>query len=158
MNAEAKKKRAAMRELGIIVMLSAIIAAGCSRGQTNEQPASTGSDVQTYVVRGEVISVPQAGKPGIEFIVKHEPVDNFRDAGGRIVGMSTMGMPFTIGPGVSLEGIKPADKIEMRWVVQWKPEAKEYVESVRKLPSETQLRFGEAHPPATSPATTPAGR
>jgi hypothetical protein len=100
-----------------------------------------------YVIRGEVISVPQAGKPGTQFIVKHEPIHNFRDASGQIVGMSTMGMPFTPGKGVSLEGIRPGDKIEMRWVLQWEPEAKEYVESVRKLPADTQLRFGKAYPP-----------
>jgi Cu/Ag efflux protein CusF len=155
-NAEARKE-GTMRAFGIIAMLCAIIAAGCSRGQTNEQPAAAASDAQTYVVRGEVISVPQAGKPGTQFIVKHEPIDNFRDASDQIVGMSTMGMPFTPGKGVSLEGIKPGDKIELKWVVQWKPEAKEYVESVRKLPTETQLRFGKAHPPKASPATTHSG-
>jgi Cu/Ag efflux protein CusF len=132
---------------GIIALLGVILAAACSRGQSNKQPATVASDVQTYVVRGEVISVPQANKAGTQFIVKHEPMDDFRNAAGRIVGMSTMGMPFTPGKDVSLEGIKPGDKIEMRWVLQWKPEAKEYVESVRKLPVETQLRFGEAHPP-----------
>ena len=147
-----------MRAFGIIAMLGAIIAAGCSCGQRNEQPTGAASDAQIYLIRGEVISVPQADKPGTEFIVKHEPVDNFRNASGQIVGMSTMGMPFTPGKDVLLDGIKPGDKIEMRWVMQWKPEAKEYVESVRKLPMETQLRFGDAHPPTTSPATMPAGR
>ena len=156
MNAKAKKT--AMRAFGTIAILAAILAADCSRQQMNKQPAAEASDAQTYVVRGEVISVPQAGKPGTEFIVKHEPVDNFRNASGQIVGMSTMGMPFTPGKDVLLDGIKPGDKIEMRWVLQWKPEAKEYVESVRKLPMETQLRFGDAHPPTTSPATLPAGR
>ncbi len=146
MNTKAKKKTD-MRAVGTIAILGAIFAAGCSRGQTNKQPAAEASDAQTYVVRGEVISVPQAVKPGTQLILKHEPIDTFRNASGQIVGMSTMGMPFTPGKGVSLEGIKPGDKIEMRWVLQWKPEAKEYVESVRKLPTETQLRFGEAHPP-----------
>ncbi len=136
-----------MQAFGTLAILGAIIAVGCSRGQTNNQPAAEASDAQTYVVRAEVISVPHAGKPGTQLILKHEPIDTFRNASGQIVGMSTMGMPFTPGKGVSLEGIKPGDKIEMRWVLQWKPEAKEYVESVRKLPTETQLRFGEAHPP-----------
>jgi Cu/Ag efflux protein CusF len=145
-----------MRAFGIIAILCTIMAAGCSRGKTNEHPAATASEAQTYVIRGEVISVPQANKPGTEFIVKHEPIDNFRSATGQIVGMNTMGMPFTPGHGVSLEGIKPGDKIEMTWVLQWKPEAKEYVESVRKLPAETQLRFGDAHPSTTSPAVMPA--
>jgi Cu/Ag efflux protein CusF len=154
-NAEARKR--IMRAFGIIAMLGAIFAAGCSRGQRNEQPAGAVSDAQMYVIRGEVISVPQAGKSGTGFIVKHEPIDNFRDASGQIVGMNTMGMPFTPGEGVSLEGIRPGDKIEMKWVIQWKPEAKEYVESVRKLPTETQLRFGKAHPTTTSPATMPSG-
>jgi hypothetical protein len=152
------EKKGMMRAFGIIAMLGAIIAAGCSCGQRNEQPTGAASDAQIYLIRGEVISVPQADKPGTEFIVKHEPIDNFRNASGQIVGMSTMGMPFTPGKDVLLDGIKPGDKIEMRWVIQWKPEAKEYVESVRKLPMETQLRFGDAHPPTTSPATMPAGR
>ncbi|HEX2994788.1 MAG TPA: hypothetical protein VHP14_08190 [Anaerolineales bacterium] len=136
-----------VRAIGIIAMLGAIIAAGYLCRLRNKQPAGMASDAQTYVIRGEVISVPQAGKPGTALIVKHEPVDNFRNASGQIVGMSTMGMPFTPGKGVLLEGIKPGDKIEMRWVMRWKPEAKEYAESVRKLPMETQLRFGDAHPP-----------
>ena len=155
-NAEAKEKRM-MRAFRIIAILGAIIAAGCSHGQRNDQPAGAASDARMYVIRGEVISVPQAGKPGTQFIVKHEPIDNFRDASGQIVGMNTMGMPFTPGKGVSLEGIRPGDKIEMRWVIQWKPEAKEYVESVQKLPAETQLRFGKAYPPTASPATMPSG-
>jgi Cu/Ag efflux protein CusF len=154
-NGEMKKSM--IRAFGIIAMLGAIIAVGCSRGQRNEQPAGAASDVQIYVIRGEVISVPQAGKSGTQFIVKHEPIDNFRDATGKIVGMDTMGMPFTPGNDVSLEGINPGDKIEMRWVLQWKPDSKEYVESVRKLPTETQLRFGKAHPTTAMPTTTPSG-
>ena len=74
------------RIFGIVVMLGAILVAGCSRGQTNNRPAAEASDAQTYVVRGEVISVPQADKPGTQFIVKHEPIDNFRSASGQIVG------------------------------------------------------------------------
>jgi len=149
MNVEIRKR---MRVFIIIAILCAIITAGCSNGQRNDQPAKAASDARMYVIRGEVISVPQDGKPGTQFIVKHEPIDNYRDASGRVVGMSTMGMPFTPGEGVSLEGMRPGDKIEMKWVIQWKPEAKEYVESLRKLPPETQLRFGKAHPPTTSPA------
>ena len=136
-----------MRAFGIILMLGLMMGAGCSQGQRGDQPEKVASDIQMYVIRGEVISVPKAGKPGTQFIVKHEPIHNFRDASGQIVGMSTMGMPFTPGEGVSLEDISAGDKIEMRWVIQWKPEAKEYVESVRKLPADTQLRFGKAYPP-----------
>jgi Cu/Ag efflux protein CusF len=146
-----------MRAFGIILMLGLMMGAGCSQGQRGDQPEKVASDIQMYVIRGEVISVPQADKPGTQFIVKHEPIDNFRDASGQIVGMDTMGMPFTPGKDVSLEGISPGDKIEMKWLIQWKPGVKEYVESVRKLPQETQLRFGAAHPPAASPATTGSG-
>ena len=67
---------------GIIVMLSAILAAGCSRGQPSNRPAAEASDARTYVVRGGVISVPQAGRPGMQFIVKHEltsGTDDFRN-------------------------------------------------------------------------------
>lgn len=145
-----------MRVFRIIAMLGAIIAAGCSHGQRNDQPSVTANDARMYVIRGEVISVPQAGKPGTQLIVKHEPIDDFRDASGRIVGMDTMGMPFTPGEGVSLEGISPGDKIEMRWVMQWKPEAKEHVESVKKLPAETPLRFGKAHATTGFPETMPS--
>jgi hypothetical protein len=63
-------------------MLSAILTAGCSRGQPSNRPAAEASDARTYVVRGEVISVPQAGKPGMQFIVKHEltsGTDDFRN-------------------------------------------------------------------------------
>ena len=140
-----------MKALGILLMFGVILAAGCSQGQMGDQPQEAASDIQMYVIRGEVISIPQADKPGTQFIVKHEPIDNFRDASGQIVGMNTMGMPFTPGKDVSLEGIRPGDKIEMRWFLQWKPGVKEYVESVRKLPEETPLRFGEAHPPTEIP-------
>ena len=156
MNAKAKK--AIIVSFGSILVLAVIIAVGCSRQRTTAQLKATVSDAQTYVVRGEVISVPQAEKPGTQFIIKHEPIHNFRNAAGQMVGMGTMGMPFTPGTGVSLEGIKPGDKIEMNWVLQWQPEVKEYVKSVRKLPLETQLRFGEPHPPiSTTPATMPSG-
>jgi Cu/Ag efflux protein CusF len=156
MDAETRQM-AWMRAFGIAALLAAIVAVGCSPRQANRSSSTSPADAPSYIVRGEVISIPEKDKPGTQLIVRHEPIDSFRDAEGQIVGMSTMGMPFTPGKGVSLEGIKPGDKVEMRWVMQWKPETKEYVESVRKLPAETQLRFGEAHPPAT-PATIPSGQ
>ena len=144
-----------LRALGILLILGSIIAAGCSQEQKNDPPAEAASDARTYVIRGEVISVPQAGKPGTQFIVQHEPIDDFRDSRGKVVGMDTMGMPFTPGRDVSLEGIKPGDKVELTWVIQWNPRVNEYVESLRKLPEETQLKFGKASPPPPSPATAP---
>jgi len=43
------------------------------------------------------------------------------------------------------------------FTLQRKPVAKEYLELVRKLPAETQLRVGIAHPQSTSPAVMPSG-
>lgn len=130
----------------------------CDRPAHKPIPQSAGSSSKgepdaIYSVRGRVESVPIAGKPTSEFVVHHEPIDSFHNPDGTL-GMSSMTMPFPLSKGLSINDLRVGDVVEMTFAVWTKPgnlgwEAR----AVKRLPSETQLRFGKAAPPLT-PADT----
>jgi Cu/Ag efflux protein CusF len=105
-----------------------------------------------YVVRGRIDSLPDPAKPTSEFIAYHEPIDNFRDASGTIVGMNSMKMPFPIGKHVSLEGFAVNDFVEIEFVVRYTDEGlgRWWIVRLQHLPSDTELRSGAAQPPTPS--------
>jgi hypothetical protein len=121
--------------------------AACSE-QKSAAPAGN-SDATTYIVRGEIISVPVAGDPGAELIIRHEAIPDFKNEAGEVVGMAPMGMPFTPAKGVSIDAFKPGDKVQFTWIVQWHPEMTEQLTKIEKLPDDTLLNMT---PPTTRPA------
>lgn len=144
---------------GCLCVLSA--AGGCD-GPTAQSKLPARSPDATYTMRARVESLPEAGKPLSEFVVFHEPVDTFFDPrAGKIVGMSSMSMPFsTLAPGVSLAGLAVDDAVEMTFAVWYKADVVDpskrvidtfAVQKLSKLPAGTELKFGRASPPLGGP-------
>ena len=90
-------------------------------------------NVFTYQVTGTVRAMPGNGRAPNELLVKHDPIPQYRDRAGNIVGMKAMTMPFYIAEGVSLEGIELGDAIEMKVQQQLKPTFSEKVIEVRTI-------------------------
>lgn len=119
------------------VALAALAFAGCG-GQ--------GEEGRHYVVRGQVRQLPDAASPGSGFVVAHEPIHDFADREGKVVGMDSMPMPFPVAEGVSLAGIEVSDVVEIDLRVDWEAEPAVEVVEVRELPAGTKLVFGAAEP------------
>ena len=142
-------------------VLGAAIVAGlcaglpaCEKKAAQAAPAARaemGPPAQEYTVRGEVVSLPDPANPASDFQVRHEAIDNFVDGNGKVVGMGAMVMPFPLAEGVSLEGLKAGDVVEVDFAVWWKPRRHWEATRVEKLPADTTLEFRPAQPP--TPAT-----
>jgi len=119
-----------------------LLSAGCP---SRPAPAPYGP-VQRYTVRGEVVRLPEPGKPAPEIAVRHEAIPGFVDRTGAVVGMHAMVMPFAVGPDLPLGGLAPGDKVELRFAVDWGRVAF-WVEGLQKLPATTPLDFGPGSVP-----------
>jgi Cu/Ag efflux protein CusF len=123
--------------LGVLGTVAVTVLGACARKPS--PPAGT-----QYTVRGEIVALPAAA--GEPLLLRHEPIDGFIDASGKVVGMDAMTMPFPLAPGVSLEGLAKGDKVEVVFSMSWSP--RHYaIESLKKLPADTVLRAGKAQPP-----------
>lgn len=120
-------------------------------------PSSAAGQVRRYTVRAEVVGLPTPGRPVRELTVRHEPIDDFADRTGAVVGMGSMVMAIPLAPGLSLPGIAAGDAVELRLAVDFARPGL-WVEQVERLPAGTALRFGPARPAAVSaPPAAPAG-
>ena len=128
-----------MRRLPLALLLPALLAApaACRRGEQ----AAPAAAVQRYTVRGEVVRLPEPGRPAPEIVLRHEAVPGFVDQGGAAVGMASMVMPFDLRPGVSAEGLSAGDPVRFTFAVDWGHGAF-WVERLKKLPPGTPLDFG----------------
>jgi Cu/Ag efflux protein CusF len=88
---------------------------------------SFAQNVFTYQVTGTVRAMPGNGRAVNELLVKHDPIPQYRDRGGNIVGMKAMTMPFYIAEGVKLDGIHVGDAVEMKVQQQLQPTFSERV-------------------------------
>lgn len=139
------------------LLLSAL--AGCAgSGPDEEAPASpaagqdeasapTPAGPAVYAVRGQVVEVPDPEDPLSGFFVHHEPIDDFRDMDGNVVGMDSMTMPFPIADDVSFEGVAEGDAVVFTLEVNWDGDPQVQVTSVESLPAGTELEFRNARPP-----------
>ncbi|MFQ5670164.1 MAG: copper-binding protein [Acidobacteriota bacterium] len=105
------------------------------------------SGLETYVVRGEVVELPHPGDPSSEFVMHHEPIDNFKGIDGQVWGMDSMTMPFTVSEDLSLEEIQVGDKVEFTLQVDWAGSPPQEVTRIHKLPADVKLVFRKARPP-----------
>lgn len=138
------------------------VLSGCPKGGA---PASKAAGLDrapdvSYTTRGVVESLPAADKPTSEFIVRHEAIDDFLNPVNGKLGMNAMSMPFTLGKGVSLDGIKLGDKVSLTFGVWYKPGAagtdRKSIDSyavtrIAALPADTQLEFRPAKPAPAKP-------
>jgi Cu/Ag efflux protein CusF len=142
----------------LALSLSVAALAGCSeREEPEAQSAPAAPDasetirVDQYVVRGEVVRLPDPSNPAAEFMVRHEAIPHYRSSGSK-QGMNTMTMPFPVAAELSLEGIAIGDKVELTFEVRFDTEKDSPVSyeatEVVKLPAETELDFSPLPKPA----------
>jgi Cu/Ag efflux protein CusF len=95
--------------------------------------SATAQNVFTYTVQGVVRAMPGNGRAKNELLVKHEPIPQYRDRAGNIVGMKAMTMPFYLADSVSLHDIHVGDSVTMTVKQRLKPEFWERVVSISKV-------------------------
>ena len=122
-----------------------VLLAACGTG--GEAPAD-GGDVDTYEVRGVVVSVPDPADELSNLAIRHEAIDDFRSIEGEVVGMDAMTMPFPVAEGVDLAPIAPGDEVEFTLEVEWEGEPPYRVTRIEELaPGAAELEFRKASPP-----------
>lgn len=112
----------------------------------------------TYSTRGIIESLPEAGKPTSELMIRHEAINDFVNGSREVVGMNAMTMPFPrLSEGVTLEGLAVGDKVAFSFTNTWSgPEGSRrpgwVIDAISELPAETELIFGKkATPPPPEP-------
>jgi hypothetical protein len=101
-----------------------------------------------YTLRGQVVAMmPRGGGPRL-ITLRHEPVDDFADRQGKVVGMDSMTMPFPVARGVPLTAVAPGDTVAVTLCVDWQADPELAVTALRKLPAGTRLGFRPARPAA----------
>lgn len=97
--------------------------------------------VHSYPLRGRIESLPEAGSPTSELRIRHEAIDDFKMGDDEPSPMRSMAMPFSPGPGGSLDGLAVGDAIEFVFEMQWEPAHEMRAVSFKKLPAGTVLAF-----------------
>ncbi len=87
----------------------------------------------SYTVKGIIKGMPGDGLAKNEMLVKHQPIPDYRDDTGAIVGMMAMTMPFYLKEGLSLDGIKAGDNVELKVEQHLQPKFTEEVVSLKKV-------------------------
>ncbi len=112
----------AWKRAGTVVLcaLAATAFAGCEKPPAPEAAgAKSPSPVHRYTTKGRVAQLPDPAVRGSMFQVAHEAIPDFVDRDGKVTGMNAMTMPFPPAPGVSLEGLKVGDAVEITFEVRW---------------------------------------
>ncbi len=132
------------RLMSTVLLGSLLLSPGCHGGEaSNPAPQGGAGQTRRYTVRGEVVRAAAPTSQGGEVFIRHEPIDDFTDSSGKVVGMASMTMPFPMGPEVLSDPLAAGDKVELRFLVDWSGPAFR-VERIQKLPPATRLRFGPA--------------
>jgi Cu/Ag efflux protein CusF len=116
-----------------------------TQGVKTYAPPTAAPDA-TYTTRAVIEQLPEAGKPQTQLRCHHEAVDDFKNAEGKVVGMSAMVMDFPPAKGVSLDGLKVGDKVLMTWSVWWEHTPNWLAMKIVKLPDDTVLEFRAKKP------------
>ncbi len=122
--------------------------AGCSKSPARPAVEKSTVPARSYRVRGVIDALPRAGKPGTQLMIHHREIPDFVARDGR-TGMKEMSMPFPVGPGVQLEGLRIGDAVEFEFTVDWNAEPSYWVTVI------SRSRSGEqgAEPTGPGPAS-----
>jgi Cu/Ag efflux protein CusF len=115
----------------LLVLLSA-----CPRQEAELPPPD-----QTYDSRGVVYGIMHLEGRWPEITLHHQAIPEFVGREGAVAGMESMAMPFTVAPGVSLEGIEEGDPVAFRFEVRWEGQPTLLVTSLEPLPPGTVIDF-----------------
>ncbi len=137
-----------LRTLLLITLCAALATCGRAPPTPSQPEPSPGDGV--YTVRGRIESLPGI-RFGSQLRVHHEHIPNFKTKDGSIhrnrdgsPGMLEMSMEFPLAPGVDLSGFAVGDPVELTFEVRWNQPPPPYrVTSIRKLPSDTELRLSK---------------
>lgn len=105
-------------------------------------PESAQATPDRYTVRGVIRQLPADGN---DLRVEHEAIPDFRSAGGEIVGMGAMVMPFPLAEGVGLGDLQPGDKVEIVLEVNWTGVRPYQATSVVPIDPQTPLELVAPH-------------
>lgn len=136
-------------QVGSSIAAGALLAiAGCDSTDANsasehadtpDQVTHQGEPDAVYEVRGEIDRLPSSTG---DLMIHHESIPTFTDKNSVVVGMNSMTMPFPeLGPGVTLDGLAPGDKIAFTMAVWWSPPQGWAITAIDKLPADTELDF-----------------
>lgn len=128
----------------IALPLLLLLFAACGGTAPGDGASSAGDSAEIYVVRGEVVGLPDPRQPAVGFYVRHEAIDGYKDADGTVVGMDAMTMQFPLSDPSLLEGVAIGDKVELTYVVDWHGDPLQNVSALSKLPADVELEFREA--------------
>ena len=114
-------------------------------------PPADADEVQTYRVRGKVVSVEDR-----TVNIHHEAIPQFVHITGKADGMDEMVMAFTLGEDVEADSLGPGDRISFDLHARWKPSAEFWIDNLAPLPEDAKLNLTEA-PPADAADDAHAG-
>ncbi len=112
--------------IAFFVVVAALLAVGCSKGKKKETHA--------YTVRAVVDKAPAAGV----VYLHHEAVPDFVDAFGDTLTMKSMTMGFALGS-VDPSTVAKGDVVEVHFHTDWDTKPTLRIDSIKKLPPDTQL-------------------
>ena len=90
-------------------------APGCGEG---EPTPDAGISVDSYTVRGVIVSLPDDENPSDDLMVHHEAIPEFRGQNGEM-GMNEMTMPFPVDERLDLDGLEPGQKVRLTFTVDF---------------------------------------
>ena len=93
---------------------------------------ASAQETYSYTVKGVVRALPGNGLAANEILVKHEPIPEYRDETGAVVGMMAMTMPFYLSESLSAKDLRVGDSVEMVVEQRIKPKFEEKVVSLNK--------------------------
>ncbi|MEL7473117.1 MAG: copper-binding protein [Planctomycetota bacterium] len=133
---------------GAVVLAALGALQGCGEGASAPETQAERRVDAIYETRGVVTSLPDPANPIAEFRIQHEPIHDFLDKDGNMVGMNAMDMSFpALAPGVSIDGIGVGDKVVFAFDVAWDGDPRWSVTRIDKIDADTVLEFGVAVPP-----------
>lgn len=96
--------------------------------------------VTTYTSQGLIANVRET-QGGLLVQIHHEPIPEFKDRTGQVIGMKEMVMDFPAQAG-AMQGVAVGDAVTFTFDVDWTKTPAHRLMTVRKLPPGTELRIG----------------
>jgi Cu/Ag efflux protein CusF len=126
----------------LLVLSTVLTLASCTRS-TNKNASMVDDDlvVHAYVSVGEIVTLPEAPTKGsaeeaksARFMkIRHEPIPDFKNRKGKVVGMGAMAMSFEIPEGVSVAEFSVGDKVDFAFESVWRATPKHRLTKIEKF-------------------------
>lgn len=116
MSAQSKTGLFVIVAIGIVV--AAAIVALVLRAKPQAQPEAPAVERTAYTVDGQIRALTNAVG---DMSIAHEPIPEFKNGSGEVVGMGAMTMDFTPAEGVDMTGFDVGDEVTFTFEVWWEP-------------------------------------